>query len=444
MKFFKNFLGLLFSGLLTMTAWGQGKSIDRIVSKVDNYIVLQSEVEALYEDMIANGMKGADRCQALQNLVVQKVLVAKAEIDSVTVDDKEVEAQLDRRMDYMVRTQFGSPEKLMEAYGKSIETLKSELRKQLREQLLSQKMRETITGTIKITPSEVKKFYNNLPKDSIPYFPTEVEVGQIVKIAKVGKEQKEEVRARLNQIRDRALKGEDFAALAKQFSADGSAQEGGLLQMSKRGEMVPEFEAAAFKLKKGEISPVIESEFGFHVIQLVERRGDEYQARHILLRPNYSAVDLQEVERTLDSLRTLIVNDSITFEKAAKLHSEDKATAPSGGMISDVNTGSTRIFTDNLEPGVYFAIDTMQVGTVSKPIVYRTDDGKSAMRILYYKTKIAPHQANLKDDWQKIYEAALNEKRARALNDWFVKAKEEVFIEIDEDFSFCRILSGMQ
>ncbi len=426
------------------SAYGQGKSIDRIVAKVDNYVVLRSEVEALFSDMQASGTRGADRCSALQQLIIQKVLVAKAEIDSVMVEDKEIEDQLNRRMDYMIRTQFGSEQKLLEAYGKSVESFKSELRPQVREQLVAEKMQQTITGNIKITPSQVKRFYNDLPKDSIPYFPTEVEVGQIVKIAQVGKDQKNEVRAQLNKIRERILAGEDFAELAKQNSQDpGSAQFGGNLGVAKRGTMVPQFEAMAFKLKKEEISPVFETEYGFHILQLMDRKGEEYTARHILIRPGYSTGDLQEAEKYLDSLRTRIVQDSVTFEKAAKEHSEDKMTAASGGMIMD-QSGSTKIFTEALDPVVFFTIDSMQVGNISKPIAYRTDDGKSAMRILYYKSKIDPHQANLQDDWQKIYDAALNERKNKALNEWFTKAKDEVFINIDEEYNNCQILGSSQ
>ena len=426
------------------SAYGQGKSIDRIVAKVDNYVVLRSEVEALFSDMQSSGARGADRCGALQQLIIQKVLVAKAEIDSVMVEDKEIEDQLNRRMDYMIRTQFGSEQKLIEAYGKSVESLKGELRPQVREQLVAEKMQQTITGNIKVTPSQVKRFYNSLPKDSIPYFPTEVEVGQIVKIAKVGKDQKNEVRAQLNKIRERILAGEDFAELAKQNSQDpGSAQFGGNLGVAKRGTMVPQFEAMAFKLKKEEISPVFETEYGFHILQLMERKGEEYTARHILIRPGYSTGDLQEAEKFLDSLRTRIVQDSITFEKAAKENSEDKMTAASGGMIMD-QSGSTKIFTEALDPVVFFTIDSMQVGNISKPIAYRTDDGKSAMRILYYKSKIDPHQANLQDDWQKIYDAALNERKNKALNEWFTKAKDEVFINIDDEYDNCQILGSSQ
>lgn len=427
------------------SSWAQGRTIDKIIVKVDNNIVLQSELEAMYLDYLSDGHSPDPKakCELLERLVVNKVLLAKAEIDSITVEDKMIESELDQRMNYFA-TQFGSAKKIEEAYGKSIETLKSELRTQLHDQKLVEKMQKTITEKIKITPNEVKRFYNSIPKDSIPFFPTEVEVGQIVKIGTVGKEQKKETRDQLRKIRERIVAGEDFATLAKTYSDDiGSGNRGGDLGLAKRGTMVPEFEAAALKLKPGELSPIVETEFGFHIIQLIERRGNEYMARHILLRPNYSSVDLGETEKYLDSLRARILKDSISFEKAAKEYSDDKATASNGGIVTD-QAGNNKIFAENLDPVIYLALDTMEVGNVSKPLVYRTDDGKSAMRILYYKAKTPPHYANLKDDWQKIYNAALGEKRNKAINEWFEKAKNDVFISIDEEHKDCGIMEGIQ
>jgi len=425
-------------------SWAQGKSIDRIAAKVDNYIVLQSELEAYQAEAEAAG-RTLDQCQILQQLLLQKLLAAKAEIDSVTVDEKDVEATLDRRMEYMIRTQFGSPEKLIEAYGKTPEALKSELRPQIKEQLSVQKMQEKITEKLKVTPSEVRRFYNAMPQDSIPYFSTEVEVAQIVKLASISKEEKNSIKARMNQIRNRITDGgEDFADLARTNSVDGSAADGGDLGWAKRGMMVPEFEGTAMKLKKGEISQVIETEFGFHLIQLLDRKGEEYRARHILVRPSYSDADLAEPTRYLDSLRTLIQADSIRFENAAKLYSDDKATKGNGGVISDPNSRSSKIFMEALDPGLYFAIDTMQVGGISKPLQYRTDDGKTAMRIIYFRKKIPPHTATLEEDWDKIAAAALNEKKARALNDWFKKAKDDVYINVHEALKECNVLQGKQ
>jgi peptidyl-prolyl cis-trans isomerase SurA len=425
---------------------GQGVTIDKIIVKVDNYIILQSDLEASYLQYLSDGRPAsADaKCQILQGLVVNKVLAAKAEIDSVIVEDKRVDSELDRRMQYMA-SQFGSEKKIEEAYGKSIDALKTELRKSLKEQLTVQQMQDEITKGIKITPNEVKRFYNSIPKDSIPYFPTEVEVGQIVKIGSVSKTQKTQTKEKLEEIRTRIVNGEDFETLAKTYSDDlGSARQGGNLGYAKRGQMVADFEAAALKLKKNDISPVIESEYGFHIIQLLDRRGDEYNARHILIRPSYADVDLTEATAYLDSLRSRILADSISFEKAAKEYSDDKNSATNGGILTDPNSGSSKIFAENLDPVIYLTVDTMQVGHISKPVAYRTDDGKSAMRILYYKSKIAPHYANLTDDWQKIYNAALGEKKNKILNEWFEKSKGEVYISIDDDYKDCKLMQGIQ
>jgi peptidyl-prolyl cis-trans isomerase SurA len=425
---------------------GGGITIDKIIVKVDNYIILQSDLEASYLQFLSDGRTPNDdsKCQILQGLIVNKVLAAKAEIDSVIVEDKRVDGELDRRMQYMA-AQFGSEKKIEEAYGKSVDALKTELRKTLKEQLTVQQMQDNITKDIKITPNEVKRFFNSIPKDSIPYFPTEVEIGQIVRVGSVSKAMKSETKAKLTQIRERVVNGEDFEMLARTYSDDvESAKRGGNLGYAKRGQMVSEFEAAALKLKPGELSQVIESEYGYHLIQLIDRRGDEYNARHILIRPSYANVDLAEAGQYLDSLRTRILGDTISFEKAAKEYSNDKATASNGGILSDPNSGSTKIFAENLDPVIYLTVDTMQVGSISKPIAYRTDDGKSAMRILYYKSKIDPHYANLSDDWQKIYNAALGEKKNKALNEWFEKAKGDVYISIDDEYKDCRVIEGMQ
>lgn len=417
-------------------------NVDKVVAKVDNYIILKSEVELTYLQALSNGERdrGNLKCEILENLLVNKMMLAKADIDSVVVENKVVDDQLERRMQYFI-SQFGSREKLEEAYKKSADQLKSELRKQVKEQLIIQKMQENITKDVKMTPSEVKKFFNAIPKDSLPYFSTEVEVAQIVRLPQVSKEQKTEAREKLNAIRDRILKGEDFATLAKQYSEDpGSSKAGGELGFWGRGAMVPEYEAAALKLKPGELSTVIESPFGFHLIQLIERRGTEYNSRHILIKPSSSTLDVEEAKQYLDSIKTLVINDSISFEKAARDLSEDQATKSSGGFFIDPNTNSSRIAVENLDPVVFFVIDTMEVGQISKPLPFRTEDGKDAVRILYLKSKMPPHQANLKDDYQKIYNAALVDKKNQKVNSWFEKTRSEVFVNVDPEFSHCKIL----
>ena len=538
--------------------FSQGQMIDKIIAKVDDYIVLRSDLDKSYLEYVSRGQEGGDkvRCGIFESLVVNKLLLAKAEIDSVEILDEEVQMNLDQRMQIII-SQIGSEQRLEEYYGKTVDDFKSELFKDIREQMLADKMQRAITDDVKITPSEVKKFFNSIPNDSLPFLSTEVSIGQIVKIPEVGKNQKEKAREKIIEIRNRILngidrtgeygnwilkimetnrfelmdknnqsytgtwsfdlnsrlftielneisfaanefqstwkltrsgndsikfensdlnnsssfyvikegeikrsspvismdflmgnwrivkfngKGEDFAALAREFSDDpGSARAGGDLGFASRGTMVPEFEAVAMRLKPGEISAPVETDFGYHLIQLIERRGNEFHARHILIRPNFSEVDFEEAENFLDSLRSLIQEDSLIFEKVAKEYSDDDETAGNGGFLLDAS-GSSRVSVEDLDPVVFFTIDTMQVADISHPIRYRMRDGKEAVRILYYKDKMSPHQANLKEDYQKIQMAALNEKKQGVLTKWFDEAKKEVFIQIDDEYKNCKIL----
>lgn len=435
-------LGLFFLALsLPARAQYSGQAvIDKIVAKVDNYIVLESELQTALMETRRNNRNVRD-CDVLRQLVLEKVLLAKAEIDSVVVSEDEVTANLDRRMQYY--TNSLGREEIEAQFGKTIEEFKDELRDDVRNQLVAQQMQRTITENIKVTPAEVKDFYNNIPQDSLPYYSTEVTVGQIVKLPSVSPEQKEKTRQKLLEIRQRIVDGESFAELAKTYSQDpGSAVRGGELGFAQRGQMVPEFEATALSLQPGELSKPIESEYGFHLIQLIERMGNRYNSRHILLRPNSSESDIEYAEQYLDSLRILIMNDSIDFAKTAKEESDDKETAASGGFFM-AQDGSNRVPTDELDPVIFFTIDTMQVGNITKPMKYRMPDGSPAVRILYYKDRTLPHQANLKDDYQKIYNAALNARKATALRKWFSEARDEVFIEIDPEYSLCNLDGGI-
>lgn len=417
--------------------------LDKIIAKVDNYYVLQSELELQYQQYLSgNPGEAPSKCQLLESLLISKMMLAKAEIDSVVIEDKRVESELASRMDQMEQ-QYGSAKSIQEAFGKSVSTLKEELRSSLKEQLLGRKMQDKITADIQITPKEVQKFFNGIPKDSLPYLPAEVEVGHIVRLAKPTQVQKRELIQKLQDLKKRVENGENFEDLAKIYSEDlGSGKRGGDLGYAKRGQMVGPFEAAALKLKAQQMSDVVESEFGFHLIQLLDVRGQEYRARHILLRPDYQKMDLTEPTKFLDSIRILIQRDSLKFENAAKEFSEDKATQDAGGMMLDPETRGTRMpFDSSMEPGLFFTLDSMKVGTLSPPINYRTEDGRSAVRILYFKAKHPPHYANLKDDYQKISNIALSRKKNAALDKWFTKAKDEVFIFIDDTYQDCRILN---
>jgi len=337
--------------------------------------------------------------------------------------------------------QIGSEKRLEEQYGKPIKVLKDDLRPQIKEQLTQQKMQETITGKVAVTPREVAQYFSKVPKDSLPYFSTEVEVGQIVIPAQVNEQAKQATIAKLNDIRAQILAGADFATLAKKYSEDpGSAAEGGYLGFFKRRELVPEYEAAAMKLEPGQLSPVVQSQFGFHLIQFIERKGDSYSTRHILLKPSTGSNDASEAGKKLARLRKQILADSISFAKAAKDNSADKSSSGNGGLLQNRQDGGSRLPLDKLDPAIFFTIDTMKVGHITPPLPYRTDDGKDAMRIIWLKSNTPPHQANLQEDYQKIAAAALTEKKNKALDAWFLKNRGSVYLEVAPEYAQCKVL----
>lgn len=420
-----------------------GLVIDKIIAKVDDYAVLKSDIEKAYLDLLSRGQASGpeQKCLILESLVTQKMLLAQAEIDSVIVLDVEVSIQLDQRMAYFINQFGGSEEELEEYYGKPLEQIQEEIRDDLTEQMTVERMREQITSDTGVTPSEIRRFFSQIHKDSLPYFSEEVTVGQIVKIPTISEAQKRETEAFLMGLKGRILGGESFAELAIKYSQDpGSASNGGeFVKFIKRGEFVPKFEAVAFNLDIDELSDPVETDFGFHLIQLLDRRGNEYRVRHILIMPQIMESDVEEAIKELDSIRNLILVDSIPFEKLAKELSDEKLTGQNGGYFTDAS-GATQLPTEQLDYSIYFALDTMKLGTISNPVEFDQPDGSKAVRILYYKAKFKPHKANITDDWQKIQLAALNEKKSRTEKAWFNESKYNFFILVDEEYQSCNIL----
>lgn len=426
----------------------QNTVVDKIIVRVNNELILKSDLEKAYLQLLEQekSLPSNIHCYLLQQLIVNKVMVAKAEIDSVLVDKPRVDLELDRRMDYFVQ-QYGSPEKLEKSLGKTISQLKEELRPQIQEQMTVQTMRKKITDEIKVTPRQVKSFFAGIPKDSLPFLPAEVEVAQIVRFPKVSKSEKDKAKAQLIEYKNQVLAGTDFAELAGKYSQDlGSAAQGGELGWHGRGELVPPFEAAVFSLEPMQISEPVESDFGVHLIQLLERQGNRHRSRHILLRPLPTPQDMENAKMFLDSIHNLISKDSIDFEDAAREFSDDKGTRSKGGKLSNPESGETKIPVDNtdiLGYGVFMTLESMKVGDISKPLEFRTPDEKQAMRILYYVSRIPPHYLNTKDDWQKINRMSEEENKSNLLMKWFEKAKKEVFIDIDEEYNFCDLLKSL-
>ncbi|WP_044205110.1 peptidylprolyl isomerase [Flammeovirga sp. OC4] len=441
-------IGILFLFASSLFAQDDAVPVDKIIAKVDNNIILLSEVEAGYQQMLANGQypqdKKAAKCDILKGLIVNKIMYAKAQIDSIEVDDARVADELERRMQYFI-LQAGSQEKLEKTLGSSVNDLRDDLRDQVKEQMTVQTMQQQIISGVTITPKQVKKYFESIPKDSIPFLSAEVKVGQIVREPQVSESEKEKARQQLLDIKKRIQDGEDFGVLAKQYSQDyGSARKGGDLGWHGRGELVPEFEEIALTVEPNEIADPVESDFGYHLIQLLERRGGRFRARHILIRPKSNYQDVKDAVVFLDSIRTLIAEtDTLGFEKAVNLYSDDQPTRANAGYFKNNVTGSSYMATDELDPVVFFAIDTMKVGNTSKPLKYRTEDGQDAVRIIYYSDYKPPHYANLKDDYQKLQQATLNSQKNEILEKWIKTAKNDVFIEIDPEYEGCNLLEGI-
>lgn len=429
---------------LFLNANAQKKNIDKIAAIVGNNIILLSDVNQQYTQYLYQGNPDNQevKCYILQQLLTQKLLKQQAEIDSVMVDDSQVDDEVDRRMRSSIQ-RAGGQERLEQFLNKSVLQYKDEIRPQIKEELISNKMQGKITENVNVTPLEVEKYFKSLG-DSIPQFNTEVEVGEIVLNPKLSKAEKQRFYDKIEALRLRIKSGEDFGFLAKTYSEDpGSAAEGGDLGFFDRSTMAKEFTAWAFKLKAGEMSPVFETEFGYHILQVIERRGEQVHARHILIRPQSTPASLERLKLHADSIYKNIVDKKITFSTAASLYSDNKETKYNGGMMlnaEDVQSRTTFIPVDKLDPKVFVIIDTMKVGNISTPSLYTAKDGKEGYCILYLKSKIPPHTANLMQDLPKIKDAAQRDKVNRTLSEWFEKRRENTYIRIDDEFSTCNEL----
>ena len=452
MNFLNRLLPLVVAFLILGQAQAQetagGQVVDKIVAKVDNNIVLESEVQKNYMEAIAQaqqGMEAPTRCTIFESLLINKLMVAKAEIDSVVVTDAEVLVQANNRFS-MVMQQFGGDEAMLaEMYGKTAEQLKAELEDVIREQLIVEKMRKTITDGMTVSPAEVRSFYYSIAKDSLPLFTSEATVGQIVKKPETSPGVREQILAQLLQFkRDIGTGKSTFAELAKQHSEDpGSAAQGGDLGFFRRGELAPEYEATSLGLRPGEISDPVETQFGFHMIQLLEIKGSTFNTRHILRIPKASEADIQKAERYLDSLKKEIIAGTIEFSKAAKEYSEDRGTSDAGGFFTDPASSSNRLSLRTLEdPVLYFTIDTMKVGDITPPIRFEDPREGTKVRILFYKARYPAHKANLEDDYEKLKAATLRRKEDEVLTKWFITAKEDIFIDIDPAYDRCDALKN--
>ncbi len=418
--------------------------VDKIIAQVGDEIILKSDLETQLAQYQQSGYTIDDeaRCIILEELLIQNLMLDQAKLDSIEVSEEQIQGEIDRRLRYFI-AQFGSQEALEKFYHKSILEIKAEFHDLIKNQLLIQQMQNKILGEVKITPAEVRKYFNNIPKDSLPYINAQVELAQIVKKPVISESEKSAVREKLNGIRNRILNGEDFGTLAYLYSEDpGSAKNNGELGFLPRTALVKEFAKVAFSLKEGEVSEIVETEYGFHIIQLIEKKGEEANFRHILLKPKVNPYALLKAKQQLDSIKQLIeTSDSLTFAMAAKRFSDDKETKGNGGKIINPNTGMTTFEMSELgqiDPTLTKKKKKMKPGEITEPLLFTDPQtGESAYRIVQLINYMPPHTANLRDDYQRLQEAALNEKKNRLLENWIKNKIKNTYVRIDSQYKNC-------
>src|SRR5210317_1091964 len=424
--------------VLGLAAQAQPKTVDGVAAIVGGDIILKSEIEEQYDVFNRQNFgESVSYCEVFEELLFQKLLIHHAEIDSVTVGEDEVEANMDRRIQQLIM-QMGDQQKLEEFYEKSVVEIKEEMRTLIKEQLVAQRMQMTIVEGIEVTPSEVRSFFENLPQDSVPLINAEVEISQIVKYPEVSKEAEDEVIDKLAGLKERIENGTSFSSMAILYSEDpGSNKKGGEYKGIQRGVFVKEFEAVAFNLRKGEISDPFKTEFGYHIVQLLEKRGEELDLRHILIKPKLSQEDLTEAKNFLDSVSVAIANGEMTFEEASRRFSDDEQTRFNGGQMSNFQSGNNKFEVSQLDRGLFGLISTLENDEISEASFYRTEDQREAFRIVRLDANYEPHKANLDLDFARIKGFALQQKQAKTVEDWKNEKLADTFVKINEGYYDC-------
>ena len=427
--------------LLALTSFSlSAQSIDKIEAVLGDEIILTSEIESQYLQYLSQGhTKSTEiRCQIVEDLLFQKLLVNQAKLDSLVVSDDEVEDRVSQRLSSF-ESQLGSIQKVEDYFGKSIAKIKLELGKVIKDQFMAQKMQTKLTSSLKVTPAEVKESYALLSDAEIPTMPTQVEVAQIVIKPEITDEQKDKIRDKLNNFRDRVYKGEDFKMLATLYSDDpASAIKGGELGFVNRGDLVPEFERAAFRLKEGEISKVVESQFGYHIVQLIERRGEQINVRHILIKNKVTATALYAAKLKMDSIAKEINEEIITFDQAVSKYSDDENKS-NGGLLLNPNTMSTSHTLEDMAPALRLVVEKLKEAQVSSPAVIQMQDENKAYRILRLNKRTEQHKANLVDDFAKIKEYSINAKKQVTLEKWTSKTIARTYIKLSDELTKCEL-----
>ena len=428
------------------SAMAQENVIDEIVWVVGDDAILRSDIETQRLYMLNEGQRfdGDPYCVIPEQLAIQKLYLNQAKIDSITANENQVIANVDQWMNMAVN-QLGSREKLEEYMGKKYSQIKEERKETVREQQIVQQMQQKLIGEIKLTPSEVRKYFNELPQDSLPNIPTTVEVQIITMEPKIPFEETDAIKARLREFTEQVNEGKmEFSTLARLYSEDpGSSVRGGELGFMSKTQLLPEFANVAFNLKDPKrVSQIVQTEYGYHIIQLIEKRGDRINCRHILLKPKVSDKELTEATARMDSLSNDLKAEKFTFDEAATFVSSDKDTRNNRGLMvnqhyESSNYSTPRFEMQELPQEIGKVVYQMQVGEVSKPFTMLTDKQKEVVAIVKLKARTEGHKANLADDFQAMKQLVESKKREELLNDWIRKKQKTTYVRISEGWRNC-------
>jgi len=429
---------LLFARIL---AYAQDNVIDEVVWVVGDAAILKSDIEEERIRAQYEGQKwdGDPYCVIPEQLAIQKLYLHQAAIDSIEVSESEVIQSVERQMNMYIQ-QIGSKEKMEEYFNKTSSQIREQLRENIRDGLTIQKMQQKIVGDIKVTPADVRRYFKDLPSDSIPYVPTQVEVQILTLEPRIPQSEIDRVKSELRDYTDRINKGESqFSTLALAYSEDpGTARRGGEMDFVGRGELVPEFAAVAFSLTDPKkVSKIVETEYGYHIIQLIERRGDRIKVRHILRKPRVAQADLDVALAKLDSISNDIRNNKFSFDEAATVLSYDKDSKNNHGLMPNPQTGTSRFEMQQLPQEIAKVVDNMNINEISKPFVMTNNKGKEVCAIVKLKSKIDGHKATITEDFQTMKDVVLQKRRSEKLEKWIVQKQKNTYIRINEKWQHC-------
>lgn len=432
---------LLISVIISAATYAQDNIIDQVVWVVGDEAILKSEVEEerLNALMEHRDLDGDPYCVIPEQLAIQKLFLNQAEIDSIEVTESEVIARLDAQLNFMIQ-QIGSEEKVEEYFNKTMTQIREKLRQNIHDGLTAQRMQQEIVGETKVTPAEVRNFFNQLPYDSIPYIPTNVEVQIITREPKVPQKEVDAVKAQLREFTDRINSGEtSFSTLALLYSEDpGSRMRGGELGFMGRGQLLPEFANVAFNLQDpNKVSKIVETEYGFHIIQLIEKRGDRINCRHILLRPHIPSEAIDSAMLTLDSIADNIRNAKYTFEQAALYLSDDKDTRLNNGLMPNPYDNTSKFEMQQLPQEIARVVDALKVGEISDPFTMVTDNGMEVCAIVKLKTKTEGHKATISEDYQRLKDLVTQQMGEEKLKEWIKEKLKTTYVRIDPAWRNC-------